>query len=291
MKRTVEPSSMPRQVAALRYLSALTMTACSPGNVPHVSVIVCTYRAPASLQRTLWSLVQQALNPTDYEIIVVDNRSSTETADLVTQTAAHTVTHMVYCAEPQIGLSHARNRGIDMARAPIVAFIDDDAEADSHWLASLLAVYRSYPDAWAVGGRVRGLWELSRPLWLTDELLRSLSLIDRGDELRALAWPERIIGANMSFRRSTFEKLGNFNTHLGRSGSSLIASEDTEIQQRIHRHGGMVYYTPQALVWHHVPQERTSRWHFYQRAFGHGRSQARLRNLGLSDYPRRGLWW
>jgi glycosyltransferase involved in cell wall biosynthesis len=58
-----------------------------------------------------------------------------------------------YVFEANVGLSHARNRGIFEARGDIIAFLDDDAEATPCWVQELVNGYSRHPDAWAVGGK------------------------------------------------------------------------------------------------------------------------------------------
>lgn len=230
---------------------------------PRISVVVCTHRQPESLDKTLASLFHQVLPRAHYEVIVVDNRSQDSTPDVVAKYPAAR-----YVLEENLGLSFARNAGIQAARAGIVAFIDDDAEADPCWLDSLLRVYDRDPDAWAVGGKVLPIWDAERPAWLTEQYHRSLSLLDWGDETRPLHWPERIIGANCSFRKDVFAQIGLFDTCLGRMGKVMLGNEDTEIQQRIHALGYRVMYAPEAVVHHHVPAARMTIEYLEKRSAG-----------------------
>ncbi|UCF44277.1 MAG: glycosyltransferase, partial [Planctomycetota bacterium] len=173
-----------------------------------------------------------------------------------------------YILEETLGLSYARNTGVRAARGDIIAFIDDDAEASPGWLEALLEIYDSIPEAWAVGGKVLPIWDAAKPEWLTERYYRSLSLVEWGQSARPLHWPERIIGTNCSFRRRVFTEIGLFDTSLGRLGSALLGEEDREIQQRIHGLGHLVYYTPRAIVHHHVPASRMTREYFDQRSKG-----------------------
>jgi glycosyltransferase involved in cell wall biosynthesis len=209
-----------------------------------------------------------------YEIIVVDNNSGDETVEIVNEVAKRGATSIEYILETRQGLSYARNTGVGHAKGEIVAFLDDDAEADRHWLSSLLEVYESLPDAWAAGGPVRPIWDARRPEWLDESMLRGLSIVEWGDEARPLAWPERIIGTNCSFRKAAFSEVGQFKTGLGRRGKLLLGSEDTEIQERIHASEKFVFYTPLAIVYHHVPPERVTKKYFYRRGYGHGMTRA-----------------
>ncbi|RLA92717.1 MAG: hypothetical protein DRG83_22075, partial [Deltaproteobacteria bacterium] len=207
---------------------------------------------------------------------VVDNNSQDESAKIVQQYNQNYFPKVEYALETRQGLSYARNLGVKLASSDIIAFIDDDAVAHPDWLASLLSMFDSIPDAWAVGGKVLPIWDGKRPKWIRDSMLRSLSIVDWGAECRPLKWPERIIGTNCSFRRRVFSEVGLFTENLGRRGTLLLGNEDTEMQERIHRLGKLVFYTPHAIVYHHVPHERMTKKYFYCRAYGTGKSHAIL---------------
>ena len=245
-----------------------------PKRSPRISSIICTYRNPDLLEGAIGSLLNQRLSPEQYEIIVVDNNSGDQTPAIVERFSHRPLPSVRYILEPRQGLSYARNRGLEAARGDIVAFIDDDAEADSGWLSALLEVYESSPEIWAAGGRIAPIWHTDeRPTWWTEECEGSLSLLDWGDEARVLTWPERILGTNCSFRKSVFQELGYFDTGLGRRGRALLGHEETDIQHRIHLENKVVFYTPRAIVRHHVPPERLTEEYFFRRQFGASRSQ------------------
>jgi glycosyltransferase involved in cell wall biosynthesis len=243
---------------------------------PRITCVICTYRRPDVVGGAIQSVITQTLPPDAYEIIVVDNDSRDATTAIVQRFLDAGVPNLRYFVEPQRGLSHSRNCGLFHARSDIIAFLDDDAEADPGWLAALCDVYDQDPDIWAAGGAVDPIWGGAPPAWLSSKLWRSLSLLDWGDVVRKLQWPERIIGTNCSFRRVVFTDIGLFDVNLGRRGTALLSSEDTEIQQRIHRLGKYVYYSPQARVAHHVPKERLTLSYFCKRFYGQGRTLALL---------------
>jgi glucosyl-dolichyl phosphate glucuronosyltransferase len=245
-------------------------------NGPEITAIICTYRRTDTLEAAITSLLQQSLPPQQYEVLVIDNNSRDTTATIVERRQLEAVTALFYIEETKQGLSYARNTGLDRARGKIVAFLDDDAEADPNWLQALLNVYEAESNAWAVGGKVLPIWDAERPAWLTNEMLRSFSLVDWGSMTRSLQWPERIIGTNCSFRKNIFSEIGQFAEDLGRRGQELLGNEDTEIQERIHQRGYTIIYTPDAIVYHRVPKERLTKNYLYQRNFGSGKSEALL---------------
>jgi len=250
---------------------------------PRISAVICTYRRPDTLPEAIESLQTQSLPRDYYEIIVVDNNSQDATSETVRQYVQDDRPIVRYVLETRQGLSYSRNTGVKLASADIIAFLDDDAVAHPDWLATLLEVYDSSPAAWAVGGKILPIWDGERPDWVRNSMLRSLSIVDWGDETRTLNWPERMIGTNCSFRKQVFSEVGLFATNLGRRGTLLLGHEDTEIQERIHVLGKLVFYTPRAIVYHHILRERLTKRYFYCRYYGAGRSQAIVAHLRGGD--------
>lgn len=235
-----------------------------------VSVIVCTLDRAESLRRTLASL--GALRGDDHEVVVVDNGSSDHTPAVVA--AAPCPVHSV--VEPVLGLSVARNRGVAESRGEIVAFLDDDAEADAGWLEALATAYAGDARVGGVGGRIELVFPGGRPRWLPARLEGHYSALDLGDERRPFAPPMSPYGTNMSLRRAVFERVGGFSAGLGRRGADLLSNEEIELFGRVHALGVPVLYEPAALVHHHVEPERLSPRYVLRRAYAQGRSRARF---------------
>ncbi len=239
-----------------------------------ITAAICTYNRSDYLPDTIESLLKQNLPPEQYEIIVVDNNSTDDTAAIAAK--FNEAPNFHYRFEPRPGLSHARNTAVQAAAGKIIAFIDDDAIASPHWLIALLEAYALFPQAWAVGGKVEPRWEAERPTWLGDDLLPLLSMLDLGNTVRTLPPSQELFGVNCSFRRRVFDELGLFRTNLGRQQNQLWGSEESELQARIQDRQQVIIYTPDALVWHRVPPERISYRYFMELAYYKGRTRARL---------------
>tara|TARA_B100000795_G_scaffold212895_1_gene166552 strand:+ start:126 stop:548 length:423 start_codon:yes stop_codon:yes gene_type:complete len=85
----------------------------------------------------------------------------------------------------------------------------------------------------------------------------------------------------MSFRKSAFDIVGHFNTELGRIGSELGGGEEKDIFKRIYNRQMKVLYVPDAIVFHTVPEERTTYRFIKQQAIGTGKSEyIRIKNQG-----------
>lgn len=173
------------------------------------------------------------------------------------------------------GLSAARNVGWRALDTDWVAFVDDDAAVDRRWLAQLSASMTD-PDVGIVGGSVDPVWPEDRvPAWYTRRLGWVVGCSYDGLP-RAIANVRSVIGCNMAVRRTLLEATAGFETSLGRSGGSLIGSEETELCVRASQLGFRIVYIPAALVRHYMPSGRTRLEYAIQRAWGEGRSKARL---------------
>lgn len=258
-----------------------------------IDVVVCTYTDDrfTDLERALESVQGQTLAPTKIVLVVDRNPELAERA----QRAFPGVE--VAPSEGAGGLSAARNAGLARCRADVVAFLDDDAVADSHWLERLGV---EYADArvLGVGGKIEPSWTIRPPRWFPEEFGWVVGCTYRGmPEARA---PVRnLIGANMSARRDVLEGLGGFSVELGRVGGDVAGHEDTELCIRaLTRFPGRFWlYVPSACVTHTVPASRARYRYFVARCYGEGRSKSAMTrstgsNVGLQAerrYVRRAL--
>ena len=241
-----------------------------------ISAVVCTHNRGRQLRGTLESLIDQSLAKEEYEIVVVDNGSTDQTKDVVEELARKSAVPMRYVYEENIGLSHARNRGIRESAGEIVAFIDDDALADPDWASALLSAYEQMPDAMCIGGKVIPRWPSAQPRWWPNALLSYLGIVDFGLTVRRLYYPRYPFGVNISFPKRVFTQVGLFSEHYGRNGRFLLSHEETEFCHRIERQGGRIFYTPGAVVTHVIQPERLSRRWLLRRGYWQGVSAARF---------------
>lgn len=243
-----------------------------------ISAIVCTRNRAAYLPEAVRSLARQNVPAEDYEIIVVDNGSTDRTNEIVTGLMTE-VPNLQYFLEKNPGLSNARNRGLTEARAPIVAFLDDDAIADECWLAAILSGFNARPTAACVGGPVQPWWEKPRPRWFPENLLGCHNR-NYGGKPRPYNYPaEQPIGCNMAFRKDQLAKVGGFNAQLRKY------NDETELIARLVESGGEIFYEPGASVRHLFGKERlTLAWQI-RRHYEEGKSVADL--AMLNGYPAR----
>ena len=218
---------------------------------PFISAIICTLDQPDSLQRTVASLSHQTLAPDAYEIIVVINGTKPRLSFPLASPAA-----LTFAREARIGLSLARNKGLDTARAQLVTFIDDDAIAHPQWLERLLRSFAQDAAIVSVGGRIIPAWQSPRPIWLLDYFLKYYSCMDLGACPRFLKPGQFLVGTNMAFKKEILQQCQGFSQRLGRKGSNLMSCEEWPIFDYIDRLKLKKYYCPEAVVEHIIKPER-----------------------------------
>ncbi len=228
-------------------------------NNPALSAVICTHNRHKLVSATINSVLAQDIDRHDYEIIVVDNSTDAEEARRF-GAQYNGIENFRYVHEPVPGLSNARNVGAQLALAPIVAYLDDDAIASPQWLRELSLGYQKFGDRTAiVGGPVEPVWVTPRPHWLTSELEGFFSIVDYGREIRELLPHEWLAGCNYSIRRDWLFAAGGFSTELGRKGAlSLLSNEETQVSESVRARGGKIVYAPGAGVKHYIDPSRTS---------------------------------
>jgi len=243
---------------------------------PDVTVVLCTSgRRPESLVRCIGSL-GQLTGPT-IEIIVVDNGRHPSLRDLEVPRSIRVI------HEPRRGLDIARNRGVAEAKAPIVAFIDDDCEATPEWTERLVTAFTD-PDVACVTGRV----VTANPELASAQYFDARFTFDRGEAPDRFAgsderpWypahPWKLgTGCNMAFRRDVLEQLGGFDPALD-MGSFVGGGGDLDMFRRLLDRGFVAVYDPEAVVLHtHRQTIPLLGWQF----FGYGATVTALALKGI----------
>jgi glycosyltransferase involved in cell wall biosynthesis len=245
-----------------------------------VSVIISTYNRCDLLPVALASILEQDSGAVNYEVIVVDNNSTDRTRYVVESFLEQSNVSLSYIFEEKQGLSYARNAGIAAARAPIVAFTDDDVYVSPDWVANIKRIFDQHPEIGCGGGKVLPQWNNEPPSWLTNDHWTPLALLDYGDSSFYVNTDRQIclIGANMAFRREVFERIGVFAPELQRVKGSIGSMEDLEFELRFYRSGGQGLYEPSLVVTAPVEPERLTKTYHRRWHTGHGHFSSMLRH-------------
>ena len=255
------------------------MTNLHAGGRIEVSVVVCTRNRAAILPRALETLAAQVTGRA-FEVVVVDNASEDETPDVIAEWCQRDA-RFRGVAEPQLGLSRAKNAGVANARGEILLFTDDDVLVEPEWVEAHVSLLAGRRDLVISGGTVMPIpSDLSPwPDWLGEATLVDLPMLDHGPPPRPLARWEQVWGANMAIPRDVFARVGAWNEDLGRKGDERGTWEDLDFAERVRRAGGEVWCCPAAVIRHRIPAERLRPRPILRAAF----------RRGLDDYVK-GAW-
>ncbi|OAB41553.1 glycosyl transferase family 2 [Paenibacillus macquariensis subsp. defensor] len=238
-----------------------------------VTVAICTHNRAKDTGEAIESVLIQNYPNEEIEIIVIDNRSTDNTVEVVNNLRLRHGSRIRYIFEDKLGLSVARNRAIREAKGKYILFLDDDALASIEWVRNIVEVFESNSSIGCVGGKIEPIWENKEPDWIPQEYRSVFTILDYSSEVKEMPSPSIPYGANVAFRVSVFDHMKPFREDLGRVGTNLLSSEESELIARL-REGYKVYYTPFAPVKHKIAKERTTKKWFLKRMFWQGVSDA-----------------
>lgn len=230
-----------------------------------VSIIIATRNRAAHLRETLESIAQLPVPPGfDVELLVVDNASTDETANVVSSVKMENI-NLGYLYEAEPGQTNARNAGVAKAKGDILLWTDDDVRPPKDWIEAMCSpILRG--EAMGVGGKICMAPHLERD-WMTR------NHYDRLSDTRFM--PEdfgSMIGANMAFHREVLRRVPGFDTELGPGRLGFM--DDSLFCFHMLEAGYKIVAAPLVLVEHHFEPSRLQRQAWLRHAETSGRSQA-----------------
>jgi GT2 family glycosyltransferase len=240
---------------ALRTIArAFRDTPLAPDSAwPSISVVICSYNGQRTIGQTIAEVLK--LDYPNYEVIVVNDGSTDQTPEIAASFARVRVITI-----PNGGLSAARNIGMQAAAGEIVAYIDDDAYPDPHWLHYVGDAFRSTRHV-AIGGP-----NIPPP---GDGPIAEAVANAPGGPIHVLLTDEiaeHIPGCNFAVRRAALERIGGFDPVYRAAGDDVDAC--WRLQEL-----GTIGFAPAAVVWHH---RRNSIRAYWKQQKGYGRAEALL---------------
>ena len=147
------------------------------------TVAIPTYNGASRLPEILERLQnQQDTENISWEIIVVDNNSNDDTADIVKkyqENWKHSFS-LRYCFELKQGLAYAREKAVTEAKGEFIGFLDDDNYPVSNWVAKAYKFAQKYPKAGAIGSQIHPNWEIEPPENF-QRIAPFLAIVERGN--------------------------------------------------------------------------------------------------------------
>jgi lipopolysaccharide/colanic/teichoic acid biosynthesis glycosyltransferase/glycosyltransferase involved in cell wall biosynthesis len=199
-----------------------------------VSVIIPAFNAAGTIQNCLNALkIQQGIDPSDFEVIVVDDGSTDNTAAIC---KANKSVCLIQQEGPK-GASTARNNGIKVAQGSLICFTDADCEPTPTWLSNLI---QPFSDLSIAGDK--GIYATKQKEWVARFV--QLEYEDKYDLLHAQPRIDFIDTYSAGYRRDILVKNNGFDERFH-------YTEDQELSFRLTARGYQFVFQPEAVVYHH----------------------------------------
>lgn len=212
---------------------------------PRVSIVIPVYNQLHYSLRCLNSLMH-CRDSASFEVIVVDDASSDDTAHKLTQIAG-----LRYQRNTQnLGFIGSCNAGAQLARGEFLVFLNNDTVVQPGWLDALLATFITHPDTGLAGSKLvypDGRLQEAGGIVFSDGSAWNVGRFEnpydpRYDFVREVDYCS---GAAIAIRRALFDQLDGFDTYY-----APAYYEDVDLAMRVRQHGLKVRYQPTSVVVH-----------------------------------------
>ncbi|MFK0735200.1 MAG: hormogonium polysaccharide biosynthesis glycosyltransferase HpsE [Gloeotrichia echinulata GP01] len=252
------------------------------------TVAIPTFNGANRLPELLERLRNQANTENlSWEIIVVDNNSTDNTAKLV-QSYQENWPYpypLKYCLETKQGAGYARKRAVQAAKGKFIGFLDDDNYPELNWVAAAYDFGKNYPQVGAFASQIHPQWEVEPPENF-QRLAPFLAITERGN-LPLLYKPTQKLlppSAGLVVRRQAWlESVPNQLILTGRVAGNMLTSEDLEMLIYIQKAGWEIWYNPDMEIYHKIPSWRLQKEYLIPFFQGIGLSRYITRMLSIRN--------
>ena len=229
---------------------------------PFFSIVVPTYNRPQELANCLETLTQLAYPSDRYEIIIVDDGSSTPMTAVVKDFQQQALPQLTLIVQENTGPGAARNRGVEAAKGDYIAFTDDDCMPTADWLSQFADALTHHPQA-MVGGRTLNALPTNLYSSASQALIDYLYSYYDSSNQSAANQGTFFASNNIAMLRSRFLSIGGFDLSF-----PLAAAEDRNLCDCWGQAGYPMVYVPTATIRHAHSLTLKS---FWRQHFGYGR--------------------
>lgn len=247
-----------------------------------VSIVIPTYKRPNDILRALKSIESQAIEQPLCEIVVVDNDPKHSAKTAVDNFIHQSPATITFVHEPNPGVSNARNTALKHARGRFIAFLDDDMEARSGWLAALLKASKDNQAGLVFGPVEAVMPDPEKPIYaFMSGAFDRIPYDENGYIEKGVA-----TGGCLADRMAASWPRPVFDPALNQTGG-----EDDAFFSYLLELGVKAYWTNEAKCFEHVPEKRATLLYVWKRNFAFGQSPAQeASEKGFSGLPKVLFW-
>ncbi len=237
--------------------------------LPFVSVIIPTHNRSALLRQTVETFLAQDYPEEKWELILVDNASTDDTWQVITEIVSGTRGTVRGLSEPRQGAHFARNSGAVISQGEILYFTDDDMLAERDLLSRIVEGFAADEKVASVTGKVLPRWDTEPPVWVL-ELCRNqlLSLIDLGEATIISDEDPGVFSCHQAVKRDVFMRAGGFNPDT--NAEMFTGDNETGLNIKIRKLGYKFAYVGRSVTHHMIPKSRMTQRYLNSRLADQG---------------------
>lgn len=211
------------------------------------SIIITTFNRANIIPMCLDSLIGLNFPKSNYEIIIVNNKSTDTTEEVIEKyIEKNPEVNIKYYFVPRTGQVYARQIGILAAQHEILSFTDDDGILDKDWLKEIEKVFLMNENVIGVAGRINVIWDETPPDWVYDYETQ-LGKLDYGKDIKFEVGLYMNAG-NLHIKKDVLINVGGFNPEM--VGDWLIGDGETGLWNRLRKRNYLIGWAPDALMEH-----------------------------------------
>lgn len=204
---------------------------------PKLSVIVPVYNASTTINVCIESLLNQTVDKNDYEIIVVDDGSTDDTAKIIISIPGVTL-----IKQRNQGPAVARNKGVEHAKGEIILFTDSDCVPKANWIEEMVRPFRE--DNEVVG--VKGTYKTKQKQIISRFV--QLEYEDKYDVMKRYKYIDFVDTYSAAFKKEIFLDNRGYDANF-----PVACAEDIDLSYRLSLKGYKMVFNPEAMVYHTHP--------------------------------------
>lgn len=242
-----------------------------------ICIVICTRNRDYIIRECLNSLVNQTADKSLFNVLIVDNNSSDNTKDICLEFTQQ-FENFFYVCEKNEGLSYAKNRGYQEAKATWIGYVDDDAKAHPNYVERSLWVIKNF-NFDAFGGQYLPWYKYGKPRWIPENFGTNGKLREDVGELEK----GYLSGGISFFKRFILVEINGFSTKLGMTGKTMAYGEETLLQILMKERGYTIGFDPNLHIDHLVNKYKLNPWwilkSYYKRGLNYWQSNQLKNNL------------
>lgn len=251
-----------------------------------LSIIICSYNRSRLLSGAIESVFDSVSKDVrdQIELVIVNNNSNDDTEDVALGYKAKSLIDFVYAFEPKQGLSHARNKGIEVSNGEYLGYIDDECRITQQWLKKALEIIDTEkPDMF--GGPYKPVFSEDPPAWVKPKYFGTAGWYN--EDKIVTGKDVFLVGNNMIIRRDVFVTNGYFDPDYGMTGNKIGYGEEVIFQKQLMKRkaGAKIIFFKDLEISHATSVSKTNFKWLFKASLAQGKAGAQqVQELGRAKF-------